>query len=829
MARSAGSLVCVHCESETMKRWFWRGLWAFVALTVIVMAAVIATVYHFSENLPDNRALEAYVPPITTRVHAGNGELIAEYSIENRVFVPIEEIPPLVKNAFLAAEDNNFYLHRGVDFRGLMRAAITNLRNVGTGRRLVGGSTITQQVAKNFSLSGEVSYKRKIKEAILAFRIERALPKDRILELYLNEIYLGSGAYGVAAAAMRYFDKSLDELTPGEIAYLAGLPKAPSAYHPVRARRDAEERRNLVLQRMAEEDLITPAILDAERQKPLIAPGLDKAGHKPAPWFAEQIRRELVARFGDKRLYEGGLSVRTTMDPRLQAIAQASLRRGLEAYDRRHGYRGPVAQIDLAGDWRKALAEVPHPDPDQDTRLALVREVGVDAAHIAFGDGTVGSIPFQHMDWAGEFKESYRRVRDPKKPGEVVAAGDVVLVRTEDENGKSLPAGFFALAQAPAANGAIIAVEPYTGRILAMVGGYNSEVSEFNRAVQAKRQPGSVFKPFVYITALNNGFTPASIIQDAPFVMKDPTVLGSGWKPGNFSSGKFYGPSPLRLGIEFSRNLMTVRLANAVGMEKIADTAKRFGVDENMSPVLAMALGSGESTLLKLTTAYAMMVNGGKRLQPSFVDRIQDRFGKTQYRHDTRPCEECVGDAAVLDKVPLPAWNPEQVDDPISIYQIVTMLQGVIDRGTATRARIDGVPLAGKTGTSNESKDTWFIGFSSDLVVGVFVGFDQPKTLGPNETGGRAAAPIFGEFMKQALQYYPAYPFRAPEGVRLVQISRKSGKLPEGGETDVIMEAFRPGTEPGAEPTTADTGGTASPAAASEKVNAARKKMGGLY
>jgi penicillin-binding protein 1A len=812
-----------------MKRWLLRGLLAFVVLTAIGMAAVIAVVYRYSGDLPDNRALEEYVPPITTRLHAGNGALIAEYAIENRVFVPIEEIPLLVKNAFLAAEDNNFYQHRGVDFRGLVRAAVTNLRNMGSGRRLVGGSTITQQVAKNFSLSGVVSYERKIKEAILAFRIERALPKDRILELYLNEIYLGAGAYGVAAAGMRYFDKALDQLTPGEIAYLAGLPKAPSTYHPVKARKEAEERRNVVLQRMVDEDLISQDVLIAERAKPLLAPGLEKAGQQPAPWFAEQVRRELASRFGDKRLYEGGLSVRTTMDPRLQTIAQQTLRHGLETYDRRHGYRGPVSQIDLAGDWKAALAAVPNPDAGQETLLAVVREVGRDAVEIAFADGAVGSIPFKYMDWAGAFAESYRRKQAPKRPSDVVSAGDVVLVRPFDDDGKALAAGAYGLTQAPAADGALIAVDPYTGRMLAMVGGYNTERSEYNRAVQAKRQPGSVFKPFVYLTALNNGYTPSTIIQDAPFVMRDPTVLGSGWKPGNFSDGKFYGPSPLRLGIELSRNLMTVRLANEVGMAKIADTAKRFDVVEDMAPVLAMALGSGETTLLKLTTAYAMMVNGGKRLQPSFIDRIQDRFGKTAYRHDVRACEGCVGAGASLDAVPLPPWEPEQVDDPISIYQMVTMLQGVIDRGTATSARISGVPLAGKTGTSNDAKDTWFIGFSSDLAVGIFVGFDQPKSLGPNEAGGRIAAPIFGDFMKQALKYYPAYPFRAPEGVRLVQVSRKTGKLPTGGETDLIMEAFRPGTEPGAESAGVDGDATPTEAERADTTRKVRKKMGGLY
>ena len=809
-----------------MKRWFLRGLVAFLVLTVIGMAGGIAAVYHFSSNLPDNRALEAYTPPITTRLHAGNGELIAEYATENRVFVPIEEIPPLVKNAFLAAEDNNFYQHRGLDFRGILRAAITNLRNVGTDRRLVGGSTITQQVAKNFSLSGEVSYERKIKEAILAFRIERALSKDRILELYLNEIYLGAGAYGVAAASMQYFGKALEELTPGEIAYLAGLPKAPSTYHPVRNRAEAESRRNLILERMADEDFISEAVLKAEQEAPLLAPGLEQADQQPAPWFAEQVRRELIDRYGDTRLYEGGMSVRTTMDPRLQAIAQDSLRRGIEVYDRRHGYRGPVAEIAPDGDWRAALAAVEHPDPSQNTRLALVRDVRKAEVAIAFADGSEGTIPFEQMKWAGEFEENSRRVGEPGGPGDVVQAGDVVLVRQTDGDGQQLPEGRFALTQAPAVDGALVAIDPYTGRTLAMVGGYNARRNEFNRAVQAERQPGSAFKPFVYLTALNNGFTPATIIQDAPFVMRDSGVLGSGWKPSNYSSGRFYGPSPMRLGIERSRNLMTVRLANAVGMPKIVETAERFGVAEDLAPVLAMALGSGETTLLNLTNAYAMLVNGGKRIDPSFIDRIQDRFGETQFRHDDRSCPGCTGEQASLETVPLPERQAEQVDDPVSIYQIVSMLQGVIDRGTATRARIEGTPLAGKTGTSNEARDTWFIGFSSDLAVGVFVGFDQPKSLGPYEAGGLVAAPIFGDFMKQALEYYPAHPFRAPEGVRFVQINRKTGKLPQPGDTDLIMEAFKPGSEPGADPGESVSNNPNAPNGGNDDT---RKRLRGIY
>ncbi len=810
-----------------MKRWLVRGAVAAVALGTAGLAAVIGVIYHYGADLPDNKALQEYVPPIATRVHAANGDLMAEYADEYRLFLPIEEIPPLVKQAFLSAEDQNFYHHRGVDLVAMTRAAITNVMNYATDRRVVGGSGITQQVAKNFFLSSEVSYERKIKEAILSYRMEDALTKDEILELYLNEIYLGAGAYGVAAASMKYFGRTLDELTVEQAAYLASLPKAPSNYHPVRDHDAAVSRRNWVISRMIEDGHITAEAGVVALAAPLEAPNLQAAGRQPAPWFAEQVRREIKDRFPEISVNRAGLSVRTTMDPRLQSVAQRVLRDGLEVYDRRHGYRGPAAQLDPAGRWHQELERVPHPDPGGPYRLAMVTAVERESVTLGFADGSEGTIPLAEMRWADDYNVSRRRVGTVDNAANVLSPGDVILAAPVRQNsdGKAYPEGTFALAQAPEADGALVALDPYTGRVLAMVGGYNAGRSEFNRAVQAVRQPGSAFKPFVYLTALNNGYTPSTTVLDAPFVQRDNMVLGSGWKPGNYSTGRFYGPSPLRLGIELSRNLMTVRLANDVGMAKIAETAERFGVVENMEPVLAMALGSGETTLLKMTTAYGMLVNGGRKIAPAFIDRVQDRYGETLFREDPRPCAECSGDPARLEQVPLPPLETEQIEDPVAVYQLVTMLQGVIERGTARRARVEGIPLAGKTGTTNDAIDAWFVGFSSDLAVGVFVGFDTPRTLGPNEAGGLVAAPIFGAFMEEASELYPAQPFRAPAGVRLVRVDSKNGTLASPGDANAIIQAFRPGTEPDAE--TRNTSQV--PEEKNTEAGKARRKIGGLY
>ncbi len=811
-----------------MKRWLLRGIVAAMILAGIGVGAVVGIVYHYSQNLPDNTALREYVPPITTRLHASNGDLMAEYAEEYRVFLPIGEIPPMVKQAFLSAEDQNFYEHGGIDLFALARAAVTNVSNYVEDKRLVGGSGITQQVAKNFSNLSEVTYERKIKEAILAYRIEQAKTKDEILELYLNQIYLGAGTYGVAAAAMRYFGETLDELTIAQAAYLAALPKAPTNYHPVRHHDAAVARRNWVIGRMAEDRVITPAQAAVAITEPLLAPNLKTAGQQPAPWFAEQVRREVKDRFPDVRVTNDGLSVRTTMDPRLQAIAQRVLREGLEVYDQRHGYRGPLAKIDPSGDWKKALTAVESPDPGGRGKVAMVDALTQTEATILFADGRNGTIPFARMRWAGAYSENRRSVQEPDSPSDVLARGDVVFVRPidTDADGGPNPDGTYALAQAPEAEGALVAIDPFTGRVLAMVGGYNAARSEFNRAVQAVRQPGSAFKPFVYLTALNNGYTPSTTVLDAPFVQRDTTVLGSGWKPGNYSSGRFYGPSPLRLGLELSRNLMTVRLANDVGMARIADTAARFGVINKMEPVLAMALGAGETTLLRLTTAYAMLVNGGRKIAPAFIDRVQNRYGNTLFSQDQRACPECNGASASLDHVPLPPLETEQVDDPVSIYQIVTLLQGVIERGTGTRARVDGVPLAGKTGTTNDSFDAWFVGFSSDLAVGVYVGFDTPRTLGPNEAGGLVSAPIFGAFMQEASKLYPTQPFRAPPGVRLVRVNAKTGALAASGDQNVVVQAYRPGTEPtyNSPMNTANEGD-----AGLSEAEKARRRIGGLY
>ena len=812
-----------------MKRWLVRGLVLMVLLAFAGLAAVVGVVYHFSTDLPDNKALQAYVPPITTRLHASNGDLMAEYADEYRVFLPIGEMPELIKRAFLSAEDQNFYHHGGIDLFALARAAATNVVNSMEGRRLVGGSGITQQVAKNFSNLSEVSYERKIKEAILAYRIEQARSKDEILELYLNQIYLGSGTYGVVAAAMRYFGKTLDELSIAQAAYLAALPKGPSNYHPVKDHDAAVARRNWVIGRMVEDGVISEAEGMTAIAEPLVAPNLKTAGQQPAPWFAEQVRREVKEKFPEVHINNDGLSVRTTMDPQLQAIAQRVLRQGLETYDRRHGYRGPLAKLDPAADWKKALSEIASPDPNGQGEVAMVSDVGSGSAGIKFADGRTGTIPFDEMKWAGPYSESRRALKSPKTPSDIVEVGDAIFVRAVEKTarGEDHPANTYELAQAPEADGAIVAIDPFTGRVLAMVGGYNAARSQFNRAVQAVRQPGSAFKPFVYLTALNNGYTPSSIVLDAPFVQRDTTVLGSGWKPGNYSSGKFYGPSPLRLGIELSRNLMTVRLANEIGMQKIADTAERFGVINKMEPVLAMALGSGETTLLRLTTAYAMLVNGGRKIAPAFVDRVQNRQGTTLFREDPRACVGCNGASATLETVPLPALESEQVDDPVSIYQIVTMLQGVIERGTATVAQVKGVPLAGKTGTTNDAIDAWFVGFSSDLAVGVFVGFDTPRSLGPNEAGGLVSAPIFGNFMKEASKLYPTQPFRAPPGVRLMTVSAKTGALASSGDSNVVIQAFRPGTEPGAE--TGNSSTTDETSTPKSEATKARRKIGGLY
>jgi penicillin-binding protein 1A len=796
---------------------------------VLGVAAVIYVFQHFSEGLPDYTQLADYQPPVMTRVYAGDGRLLAEYAVEKRVFVPIEVIPEPLIDAFLSAEDQHFYSHAGIDVLGIIRAAVTNITNLGTDRRLVGASTITQQVAKNFLLTNEVSLDRKIKEAILAYRMEQAFSKKRILELYLNEIYLGYGSYGVVSAALNYFNKSLDELTVAEMAFLAALPKAPNNYDPVRHPAAAEGRRNWVIGRMLEDGRITEEQAEEARAAPLTLHRRATSDVVRADYFAEEIRRELVGRFGEDALYKGGMVVRSTVDSRLQTIADRILRQGLETYDRRHGWRGPIASVVSAedkgkgvpADWRDRLSQAPTPPGMGDWRLAVVLGLDREAADIGFVDGLLGIIPLAELKWARPWLEGQKVGAAVKKPSDVLAPGDIIAVEPVQENdkGEAYPEGTFGLRQLPEIEGALVALDPHTGRVLAISGGYSAERSQFNRATQALRQPGSAFKPFVYLAGLEAGYTPTTLILDAPFVIEQGPGLPQ-WRPSNYSN-KFYGLSTMRLGIEKSRNLMTVRLAQALGMEKVVDVAKRFGVVDDMPPLLSYALGSGETTLLRLTTAYAMLVNGGKRITPTLIDRIQDRHGLTTFRHDVRDCTECQAAQWRAQAVPEILDTREQVTDPADAYQVVSMLEGVVRRGTGVRIRAVGKPLAGKTGTTNDSRDTWFVGFSPDLAVGVFVGFDEPTPLGNKETGSSVAVPIFRDFMIEALESKPAVPFRIPPGIRLVRIEAASGRLARPGDDKVILEAFKPGTVP-----TADA---EIPAGVSATITGPATGTGGLY
>lgn len=758
---------------------------------------VVYAFYHYGKDLPDYAQLADYDPPTVTRIHAGDGHLLKEYATQRRVFVPIQAIPDRVVNAFLSAEDKNFYGHGGIDVLAVFRAALINIRNVGSGRRLVGASTITQQVAKNFLLTNEVSYERKIREAIIALRIEKAFDKHRILELYLNEIYLGQGSYGVAAAALNYFNKSLDELTVGEAAYLAALPKAPNNYNPITKYDAAVARRNWVIERLNEDGHISDEeSLEAQAQE-LVTVASDPTEFVQADFFVEEVRRELARLYGDDALYEGGLSVRTTLDPVLQRLAENALRDGLIAYDRRHGWRGPLDKIDLeAPDWQAAFEERELPGGAAPWYLAVVYGLGKTSAEIQLQNGNKAAIPMAELAWARPWLEGQDVGPEPKKPGDVLAPGDVVLVEpvAKDSEGEPYPENSYALRQIPEINGALVSMDPHTGRVLAMAGGFSFEQSEFNRATQAWRQPGSAFKPFVYLSAMDSGFTPSTIVLDAPYVVDQ----GSGkpkWKPDNYSR-RFYGPTPLRQGIEKSRNLMTIRLAHSIGMTKISDFAEDFGITDHMPEVLAMALGSGETTLMRLTTAYGMLVNGGKRIQPSLIDRVQDKQGRTLYRFDDRACPACLTESWNGTGAPRLPDTRAQVADPASVYQVVSMLQGVVQRGTGRRIAELGKPLAGKTGTTNESRDTWFIGFSPDLVTGVFVGFDEPKPLGKKETGSSVAAPVFKTFMGAALENRPTVPFRVPRGIQLVRVNRDTGMPARSGDQKVILEAFKPGTLP---------------------------------
>lgn len=770
--------------------------WLFAAgaiAFVIVAALAGGLIWHYSQDLPDYAQLRNYEPPVMTRVHAGDGSLIAEYARERRLYLPIQAVPKLVVDAYISAEDKNFYKHMGVDPEGLIRAAISNYRNRSANRRPQGASTITQQVAKNFFLSPEQSIERKIREALVALKLESTYSKDKILELYLNEIYLGApapgqGSYGIAAAALNYFGKSVHELNLQEAAYLAALPKAPSDLHPFRNRDRAIERRNYVIDRMVENGYVKREVGEEAKKQPLgVNPRAVSPNQIAAGYFAEEIRRELQDRYGEKKLLEGGLSVRATVDPKTQLMARKALVDGLVRFDEARGWRGAIQKLDTGKDWGGAIGELPVLGDVAPWRLAVVLESNGDSAKLGLHPlrDNAGHLnkERQTVTLAADGIKWTRRAR----VSQAVSVGDVVYV----EPMESRP-GFARLRQLPEVNGAIVVMDPFSGRVLAMVGGFSHDQSEFNRATQALRQPGSSFKPFVYATALDNGYTPSSIVLDAPIEIDQGPGLGM-WRPENYD-GKFTGPRTLRYGIQFSKNLMTVRLAKDVGMPLIAEYARRFGVYDDLQPVLSMALGAGETTVMRMTAGYSMLVNGGRRIRPTLIDRIQDRTGTTIYRHDQRVCEGCNADKWANQSEPRLIDNREQVLDPLTAYQMVSILEGVVNAGTATVVKSVGKPLAGKTGTTNDAKDVWFVGFSPDLAVGVYMGFDKPKSLGTSATAGQYAAPIFRDFMTVALKDKPATPFRVPAGIKLIRVDPKTG-MRAGGEGG-ILEAFKPGTAP---------------------------------
>ena len=768
---------------------FFGGIFTMMTLGALAVALTIGAIFWmYGRDLPNTDQLAQYQPPTISRIYSGEGRIIDEFATERRLFAPADEIPDLVKQAFISAEDKNFYLHQGYDPRGMIAAAI----DAAQGGALRGASTITQQVMKNFLLGGERSAERKVKELILAARIEDTLSKEQILELYLNEIFLGQNSYGVAAASQTYFNKSLTELRPEEAAYLAALPKAPSNYHPVREKERAISRRNFVLREMYENGFLDEDAYRTSRVAPLTtvqSGGIDsfKSALPPRDYFTDEIRRQLSQDYGEGQFFGGGLSVRATIDPELQVVAAEALRRALEQYDRGLGrWRGTGERLEpeQLENWSAALVEA---DVARDIVLenewypAVVLDIADQALSLGIEGQGEGQVPREDIQWiSGDFFENFE-------------IGDVVHVRkmTDDADGSFIR---WTLRQVPQVQGAFTAMDVETGRVLAMQGGFSYQHSVFNRATQARRQPGSSFKPFVYAAALDSGFSPATIVVDAPIEINTPQGL---WRPKNYSN-RFYGPTPLRTGIEQSRNLMTVRLAQEIGMDVVAGYAEKFGVYENMNQVLAASLGSDETTLYKMVAAYAMFANGGERVQPTLVDRVQDRYGKTVYKHDRRDCADC--QVASLDPgvAPRIVSNRDRVMDAITAYQLTSMMTGVVDRGTAKGKITLDVPVAGKTGTTNDAKDVWFVGFTSNIAAGCYIGFDRPRSLGERASGGGMCAPVFNAFMKKATEKYGGGPFDVPPGGQFIKIDRFTGaRLSDGASGDnVVAEYFRLGEEP---------------------------------
>ncbi|MDC3021308.1 PBP1A family penicillin-binding protein, partial [Pelagibacteraceae bacterium] len=742
-----------------------------ISFFLLIFFMIFSAFWYFSSGLPDYKKLANYEPPVSSRVYGDSGELIAEYAIQKRLFIPIESIPDVVINSFLSAEDKNFFVHPGVDAKGITRAVLNNIENIVKGKRLEGASTITQQVAKNFLLTSEVSLRRKIKEAILAFRIEKSYSKNRILELYLNEIYLGQGTYGVASASLEYFNKSVRELNYNEAALLAALPKAPSKYNPYKNKDLAKKRRDLVLKNLEENGYISKKDLKKFSKKNIELNKRKVLLVKEAQSFTEEVRRIINTEYGFRKVYSEGLSISTPLNGKYQIAALNALRSGIESYDKRQGWRGPIINVYNDPNWKNKVNNIKI-DKTLNWEIAKIIRVEKYLTEIKILNKNVeGKIFFEGLKWTGK-----------KNFNELLNDGDVIFVQKKSND-------IWTLKQLPKVNGAIVVMDPFNGKVKALVGGYSFISSEFNRATQAKRQPGSAFKPIVYAAALENGFLPNSLILDAPFVSKQGEGLKK-WKPQNYGK-KFYGPSTLRMGVEKSRNLMTVRVAQQLGFDKIAKISKDLGVYEDIPELLSVSLGSNETTLLKITNAYCSFVNGGKKINPNLITRIQDRRGKTIYNFDKRQCEGCEIVKLDQDFVPKIIDKNKQVISEETAYQITSILEGVIKRGTGKKLRTLKVPLAGKTGTTNKNFDAWFIGFTSDLAIGVYIGYDEPKTLGKFETGSKAALPIFKEFIERALYKEDIKPFKSPSNIYFFPIDYKTGEYVSFTNKKAIIEAFK--------------------------------------
>ena len=742
---------------------------ALIGFLLAISVLILSILWSFSNNLPDYKFLKSYKPSVSSKVFSGNGDLVADFSQEKRIFVPYNSIPQNVINSFLSAEDKNFFSHPGVDAKGVLRATINNISNIISSKRLEGASTITQQVAKNFLLTNEVSINRKIKEAILAFRIERALTKERILELYLNQIYLGSGAYGVAAASLEYFDKSIKELNYAESALLAALPKAPSRYNPYRDKDLAKFRRDLVVQNLYDNNFIDKNEYEQIIKEEIKLKKSEKIYLEDAQYYIEDVRKDIIEKLSYDKVYKEGLNINTPINLNLQRIATESLRDGLIDYDKRRGWRGALKNIKYSENWFDKFKEY-QLEKTLGWEVAIVKKISKFSATIETENKENGSIKFDDISWTKkEFKDLFE-------------IGDVIYVKNINDN-------IFSLKQLPRVNGGIVVMDPYTGRVLALSGGFSFKKSEFNRATQALRQPGSAFKPFIYALALENDYTPTSLILDAPLVLEQGEDLKM-WKPENYGK-KFYGPSTLRVGLEKSRNLMTVRIAQNLGIEKVVNFSKNLGIYDNPEKLLSISLGSAETTLMKLTTAYSSFVNGGKLVTPVIIDRIQDSEGKTIFSDEMRKCTNCEQISFSSNSYPKIKDNYKQVFSPQTAYQMTSILEGVVQRGTGKQLKDLNLNLAGKTGTTNENTDTWFIGFTSNLVVGVYVGEDDPKPLGKFETGARTALPIFKEFVSEAIKKSEARPFKAAEGTIMMVVDSDTGQKAKFSSKNTIVEVYK--------------------------------------